>query len=105
MENSLLLGPRGTPAGGSYSTAADLARFWFAMLDYRLLSEKASHMVMGDFVEGEGPPGGVNIYGGGAPGIRAAVVLDPDRRSIDVVLANLDTPEASELPDLLEASR
>lgn len=103
LANTLLLGPRGTPAGGSYSTAADLARFWFAMLDYRLLGEAASHMVMGDFVEGEGPPGGVNIYGGGGPGIRAAVVLDPDGRSIDVVLANLDTPEASRLPDLLEA--
>jgi CubicO group peptidase (beta-lactamase class C family) len=103
MENTLLLGPVGTPAGGSYSTAADLARFWSAMLGYELLGETASHMAMGDYREGEEKPG-PNVYGGGGPGVRAAVVVVPGRRSIDVVLVNIDTPVLEELTAALETA-
>ena len=70
---------RGSSAGGGYSTAEDLVRYAKALRDGKL--GKA------------GTRGGMGI-GGGAPGINAALEIDPERDLVLVVLANLDPPAA-----------
>jgi CubicO group peptidase (beta-lactamase class C family) len=76
---------RGSSAGGGYSTAADMLRF--ATSARKVLSQSAYAELIGD------PPG--NGYGGGAPGLNAAMELE-GRWSI-IVLSNYDPPAAEEV--------
>ena len=73
---------RGSSAGGGYSTAADLLRFTRALP--KLLSREDYLRVVGD-------PPGVG-WGGGAPGINAAVEMEGDYTII--VLSNYSPPSA-----------
>jgi CubicO group peptidase (beta-lactamase class C family) len=84
---------RGSPAGGGYSTLADLLRFVTAMRGGKLLKPGT---LARDFPEWQpGPHGELGLgVGGGAPGINAAVeTVGP---YTVIVLANLDPPAAEE---------
>ncbi|HEX2123754.1 MAG TPA: serine hydrolase domain-containing protein [Thermoanaerobaculia bacterium] len=74
---------RGSSAGGGYSTVGDLLRFTRALP--KLIARE-------DYLRIVGEPAGVG-WGGGAPGINAAVEMEGDYTII--VLSNYDPPSAS----------
>lgn len=82
---------RGSPAGGGYATAADLAAYVRALREGRLLGPA----VMAELF-GAGAPGGFGLgIAGGSPGVNAALIAGSDWTV--VVLANLDPPAAEDL--------
>jgi len=83
--NVYTLPGRGSSAGGGYSTATDMLRFVTGAR--KVLSDAAFNEWIGD------PPG--IGFGGGAPGINAAVELEG--RYAIIVLSNYDPPAASEV--------
>jgi len=91
--NAAFLPARGSSAGGSYSTAADLLRFVRALPT--LLSSASYRELM------RIPPGApasaapAIAWGGGAPGVNASVQLEGAWEV--VVLANVDPPAAEEV--------
>jgi CubicO group peptidase (beta-lactamase class C family) len=102
-------GPRtGNPAGGGYSTAADLFRFARALRGGRLLSPKMTRYVL-DGTFGEDPQWGFALReqtagrhrflgnGGGAPGVNAEFRFEPAGAYTVVVLSNSSPPSATNL--------
>jgi CubicO group peptidase (beta-lactamase class C family) len=104
---------RGSPAGGGYSTAADLVRFSDALLGHRLLSGEYTDVVLA----GKAPtPRGKYGYGfserfvsgkrvvghnGGFPGVNAELHILPETREVVVVLSNYDPPAATQLAEFI----
>jgi CubicO group peptidase (beta-lactamase class C family) len=78
---------RGSSAGGGYSTAEDLLKFSLALQAGKLLSASNTKRLVG---------GGLGIAGG-APGIAAALEIDPASGYTIVVLSNYDQPSATGL--------
>ncbi|MDX2191822.1 MAG: serine hydrolase domain-containing protein [Gemmatimonadales bacterium] len=97
-----MLPPRGTSAGGTFSTAADLQRLGLALLDDRLLDAAHTDLLFNRFLDGRRGRGPIAVAGG-APGVNAELVLVPADRRVIVVLANLDPPAAAEVAQPLEA--
>ena len=82
---------RGSPAGGGYSTLADLLAFTRALRDQKLV--KADGLGRGFEELVPAPDGRMGLgIGGGAPGLNASVEIAGDYTI--VVLANLDPPTA-----------
>jgi CubicO group peptidase (beta-lactamase class C family) len=108
-EGSPAAGPRtGNPAGGGYSTAADLFRFARALRAGRLLGPKMTQYVLdgtfaGDpkwgFALREQIAGGHRFLGngGGAPGVNAEFRFEPAGAYTVVVLSNSSPPSATNL--------
>lgn len=102
-------GPRiGNPAGGGYSTAADLFRFARALRTGRLLDRRMTEYVLnGTFAEQsrwgfalrEQTVGERRFIGngGGAPGVNAEFRFEPSGAHTVVVLANSSPPAATDL--------
>ncbi len=95
-DNSYLIPPRGTPAGGGYSTAGDLLKYDLALRDYRLLSKPYTNYMFNSL---EGRPGEAPSPSGmyqavGAPGINAFLSMDLASGYTLIVLSNHDHPEA-----------
>ena len=102
-------GPRtGNPAGGGYSTAADLFRFARALRAGRLLNPTMTqYLLHGSFAES--PPWGFALReqkagqhrflgnGGGAPGVNAEFRLEPAGAYTVAVLSNASPPSATNL--------
>jgi len=108
--NHRQLPPRGTPAGGGYSTAEDLARFADALLTYRLLNREYADLVLsrkvvtprgGKYCYGfaEWSHGGRRVvgHGGGFPGISSQLDIHLESGYTVVVLSNTDPPAAARL--------
>lgn len=103
------VGPRtGNPAGGGYSTAADLFRFSRALRAGRLLDARMTGYVLnGTFAEQ--PKFGFSLReqvvgarrfignGGGAPGVNAEFRFEPSGAYTVVVLSNASPPAATDL--------
>ncbi len=90
----------GSPAGGGYSTAADLHRFLRALMQDRLLEPRYTDTLLRFFEGPGGEPidrtGGWDVdWGGGAPGLNASIGYHPATGRIFAVLANLDPPAAA----------
>jgi len=123
---------RGNPAGGSYSTAADMQRFFAALLGARLTSAAmVKELIKSQIVAAPGKDGSPPLeYGlgfgtgavqghrwfghnGGAPGVNVETAAFPDDGAALVVLSNRDPPTATILfrklravlfdPDLLKS--
>jgi D-alanyl-D-alanine carboxypeptidase len=96
-DNTYMMPPRGTPAGGGYSTAEDLLRYSQALRNHRLLSEPYTNFLLNRF---EGKPGdphipkGLSMQVGAAPGINAALAMDVVSGFTVIVLSNYDHPTA-----------
>ncbi len=105
MENTFLLAPRGTAAGGAYSTVEDLQRFFLGLVDGRILDDRGLSMTLGGYGEATGVPKGVTVRAGGGPGIRAVVLFDPQARRLAAVLSNYDTDLISQIIERLESAR
>ena len=98
----------GNPAGGGYSTAADLFRFARALQGGRLLDQKMSDYLLNGTFAAE-PKFGFALReqmasgrrlvgnGGGAPGVNAEFRLEPAGDLTVVVLANSSPPAATDL--------
>lgn len=95
--NTFMLSPRGTPAGGGYSTTGDLLRFRQALCGHKLLGENYTNLVLRQF---NGEPGdpfhpkGPMVLAGGAPGINSLFAVDLAVGWTVVVLSNYDMPVA-----------
>jgi CubicO group peptidase (beta-lactamase class C family) len=115
--NTAMLPPRGSPAGGGYSTAEDLVRFAEALLGHRLLNAQFTELLTTGKISA-GPPGHMYAYGfhdihedgvrlighnGGGPGINASLEIFPESGYVVVVLANLDPPAAENLANFIGA--
>jgi D-alanyl-D-alanine carboxypeptidase len=110
--NSVFLGYKGNPAGGGYSTAADLLAFARALHGHRLLSADMTELV----TRGKAPAGGDhygygfwqwsgpgnldlrgNSGGGPSSGINAELRMFWRGPYTVVVLSNYDAPSATQL--------
>ncbi|WP_457421666.1 serine hydrolase domain-containing protein [Roseateles sp. P5_E7] len=100
---------RGSSAGGAFSTARDLLRFFDALRDARLVSAQTLHELTRPQIEAR--PGqhyglGFGVvrweqhegfgHNGGAPGLNAEAMVFPAADVTIVVLANGDPPAASQ---------
>jgi CubicO group peptidase (beta-lactamase class C family) len=119
--NTASLPPRGTSAGGCYSTAPDLLRFANALVRHHLLDAALTKTVtsakvdvgrLGKYGYGFGlrygrpgePP--TIWHNGGSPGVGAELDISAARRYTVVVLANRDYPAiASVIDRILNALR
>jgi CubicO group peptidase (beta-lactamase class C family) len=108
--NTATLPPRGTSAGGGYSTVGDLLRFANALTAHKLLDAQHTELLTTGKVAapGEGKyaygfvdtaEGGVRSFGhgGGAPGMNGDLRIYPEPGYTIAVLANLDPPAATEI--------
>lgn len=104
-ENTNTREVKGGPAGGGYSTAADLVKFHQALLSYKLLDRKHTELVTTGKVDG--PRGSRYGYGfgantiegkhtvghnGGSGGIAVNFEMYPDSGYTAVLLMNSDPP-------------
>ena len=112
--NTDTLPPRGTSAGGGYSTVEDLLRFANALNGHKLLNEHFTDLLTTGKVEG--PDGGKYAYGfgdhvadgirwfghgGGAPGMNGDLKIFPQSGYVIAVLANMDPPAAGRISDFI----
>lgn len=93
--NLPLLTPVGSASGGSFATAADLGRFLDAMASDRLLRREYTDLLFNRF-RPEPLPRRTRFgtLGGDVGVVAGAVLADPDRRDVVVILSNIDTPVA-----------
>lgn len=101
IPNSRYFAPKGSPAGGGYSTADDLRRYVDALLDNRLLKPEFTKLMLTRFEPGREMPRKLWGFAGGAEGVNAAVYLNPTTRDVVIVLANLDMPVAEEVGEMV----
>jgi D-alanyl-D-alanine carboxypeptidase len=105
---------RGTPTGGSYSTAEDLSRFATALQTHQLFNPESLDLVITGKVET--PDGQKYAYGfrdrndkglkwfghsGGGPGANTTLRIYPQLKYVIIVLSNLDYPAADQLADFI----
>ena len=96
-DNTYMMPPRGTPAGGGYATAEDLLRYSQALRNHRLLSGPYTNFLLNRF---DGKPGdpyipkGLYMLVGAAPGINATLAIDFVSGFTFIVLSNYDHPTA-----------
>lgn len=106
---------RASPAGGAFSTPADMDVFLAALTDGRLVSRETMTALLlprSDPGGGSGVSGyGFNVrtrsplrvgHGGGAPGANAEIALYPESGWQLVALSNSDPPAASRMVTALE---
>jgi len=112
--NTETLPPRGTSAGGGYSTVEDLLRFANALENHKLLNAHYTELLTTGKVDSQG--GGKYAYGfgdrlengvrsfghgGGAPGMNGDLQIYPESGYVVAVLANLDPPAASRISEFI----
>jgi CubicO group peptidase (beta-lactamase class C family) len=107
--NNDTLPPRGTSAGGGYSTVEDLLRFATAVVNHKLLNAQYTDVLttgkvagtVGKYAYGfsDVRQDGIRWFGhgGGAPGMNGDLRIYPDAGYVIAVLANLDPPAATEV--------
>ena len=97
-ENSFILGIKGSPAGGGYSTVDDMLRFCVALRDHELLGQKYTDLAyLPSVLPGTGQQTKMPSFGiaGGAPGVGATFKIYFDSNFVKVILSNYD-------PDCME---
>jgi CubicO group peptidase (beta-lactamase class C family) len=109
VANTASLPPRGTSAGGCYSTAPDLLRFTQALLEHRLVNARLTAMLTSAKIRA---PGGAHGYGfairdgtiwhnGGSPGVGAEFDVNRRLGYTVVVLSNRDPETMRPVMDLI----
>jgi D-alanyl-D-alanine carboxypeptidase len=107
--NTGTLPPRGSSAGGGYSTVGDLLRFANDLTGHKLLDATHTELLttgkvqtpQGKYAYGfsDNATGDVRWFGhgGGAPGMNGDLRIYPESGYTVAVLANLDPPAATEI--------
>ena len=95
-ENTYMMPPRGTPAGGGYSTAGDLLKYDQALRNNKLLSKSYTDYFFNRFNGQLGDPSNASMYrvAGAAAGINAYLAMDLVSGYTFIVLSNYDHPTA-----------
>lgn len=90
--NLFLLGVKGSPAGGGYSTVDDLLNFCTALRNHRFLSPKYTKLALKYTRARTNREAKPRVFGhaGGGPGIGAIFEMYFDLSYIDVILSNYD---------------
>jgi len=102
--NTYLLSPRGTPAGGGYSTIGDMLLFDTALRGGKLLGRAYMNYMSNGLKGNVGDPytpGRTARSVGGAPGISAFYGRDNQQGYTVIVLSNADHPAAVDLGNKL----
>jgi len=99
--NSYMLPPRGTPAGGGYSTTRDLLKFDLSLRNDILLDEKHTNLFFrryeGELGDEYQKPERPLMLAGGASGLNSFLGIDLKNGYTVVVLSNYDPPIAIEI--------
>jgi len=101
--NMYILSPRGTPAGGGYSTVGDILKLDQALRNNKILSQDYTHVIWNGFRGDPGDP--INpiilermwVSVGGAPGITAIFGISLKDGLTYIVLSNYDFPVAMDI--------
>jgi CubicO group peptidase (beta-lactamase class C family) len=96
--NLFMIGVKGSPAGGGYSTVDDMLRFCIALHDYKLINPRYTDLVyLPPTLEQTNEETKRRSFGhsGGAPGVGATFKMYFDSDYIKIILSNYD-PEAME---------
>jgi CubicO group peptidase (beta-lactamase class C family) len=109
VPNTSTLPPKGTSAGGCYSSARDLLRFAAALQEGKLVSRDlvktltSSHVAApgGGYGYGFGIRGTTVWHNGGAPGAGGELDINPKLGVVTVVLGNVDPPRVMPVVDAL----
>ena len=113
--NTNTLPPRGTSAGGGYSTVGDLLRFANALADHKLLDAHNTDVLTTGKVDarggkyaygfGDNTTEGVRWFGhgGGAPGMNGDLRIFSQSGYVIAVLANLDPPAAQRISNFISS--
>jgi len=94
-DNTLFQGLRGSPAGGGWSTAADLHRFFLALRDGKLVSAETLQILCTpkppctDYAYGFQSEDGWIGHWGGFPGVESFPMYFPESDRTLIVLSNL----------------
>ncbi len=101
--NTYMLSPRGTPAGGGYSTVEDLLKFDKALRNHILLNSTYTQYLLSRFAgspeNAPSLPSKMSRFAGGAPGVSAFLGMDFQSSYTITVLSNYDFPVAMEVAD------
>ncbi len=95
-ENTHLLAPSGSAAGGTLSTVEDLMRFYRALYDGRVVEDQYWGLLFGEGDSGTPRQNAIGLAGGG-PGVQAFIAYDPGKDRFTVVLSNFDSPAGRDL--------
>ena len=99
--NLYMMPPKGSPAGGGFSTAGDLLKLDMALRNFELLNRDYTHYLFRQFKgspkDSFEPPGRVSRSAGGAPGVSAVVARDLNFGYTIIVLSNYDYPVAMDV--------
>jgi len=101
--NMYILSPRGTPAGGGYSTAEDMLKLAQALRNNKILSPSYTNVIWNRFQGEPGDP--INpiilermwVSAGGAPGVSAIFAISLKDGLTYIVLSNYDFPVAMDM--------
>ena len=93
-ENTFLIGTRGSPAGGGYSTLDDMLGFDIALEENKLLGPECSLSILRPPDANEDSRPSVVVLAGGAPGLAAFFVKYYQAGYTTVILSNYDPPDA-----------
>jgi D-alanyl-D-alanine carboxypeptidase len=96
--NLFIIGVKGSPAGGGYSTVEDLLRFDIALRENRLLGPDYTSTIFPTKPKEDGKPN-VMIRAGGAPGVSAFFQKFPDLGYTAIVLSNYDPDDSKVVAD------
>lgn len=98
-ENTYILSPRGTPAGGGYSTAEDMLKYDMAIRSNRLIGEEYVHFMSNGFKGniGDSRVKTIDKSAGGISGVSTFYVCDWEYCITLIVLTNVDHPVAIDL--------
>ncbi|MBN2363838.1 beta-lactamase family protein [candidate division WOR-3 bacterium] len=99
-ENTYILSPRGTPAGGGYSTVEDILKFDNVFRSHKLLGSEYSNFMLNRFQGQIGDPliqQNLSRSAGGAIGVSSFYARDIKNGYTVIVLLNIDNPVAIEI--------
>jgi CubicO group peptidase (beta-lactamase class C family) len=103
--NLYMMPPKGSSAGGGFSTAEDLLKLDSALRSFKLLDRDYTHFLFrqwsGSLEDPFQPPGRVLRSAGGAPGVSTVLARDLDSGYTIIVLSNYDYPVAMDVANAI----
>jgi len=103
--NLYMMPPKGSSAGGGFSTAEDLLKLDTALRSFKLLSPDYTHFLFrqwnGSLEDPFQSPGRVSRSAGGAPGVSTVLARDFDSGYTVIVLSNYDYPVAMDVANAI----
>lgn len=99
IENTYLIGTKGSSAGGGYSTLDDFVRFDSALREHKLLSPELTDIVMTPGINRDGKKAPGFVIAGGAPGLSTYFGRKYEPDVIVIVMSNYDSEDTEPVFD------